>query len=159
MTNTKFRFPGFLFLSATLLVLVMLVSFTVSGQEMPKVYIVPMEDGFETFLAAAFIKKEVPITMTLEEEAATYIIIGSTAKGTNKWYDTVFGSEKDRNQGSIRLIRKEDKSVEWAATAGDKSRWFVGWKKGGKEKVANRLAKKLKKHFSDKAKKTSKEKS
>jgi len=87
----------------------------------PKVFIAPMENNFNTFLAAALIKNQVPVTITTDETQADYIISGGAVKGQNKWYDTVFGSEKDRNQGSIQLLRVSDKSVAWAGAAGDKS--------------------------------------
>ena len=125
---------------------------TTYAQERPKVFVADMEGGFDSFVMAALIKKEVPLDITKDEKLADYIIVGETVKGNNKWYDTVFGNEKARDQGSIQLIRVEDRAVEWAGNAGDKARFFSGWKKDGKEKVANRLAKKLKKHFDKKAK-------
>lgn len=134
------------------IVILLTLSGFLNAQERPLVFVAEMEGGFDSFITAAMIKKGVPLDITKEESSADYIIAGGAVKGNNKWYDTVFGVEKDRNQGSIQLIRVRDKVVEFAANAGDKSRWFTGWKKGGQEKVANRLAKKLKEHFDDKAK-------
>ncbi len=106
-----------------------------------------MDEGFHTFITASLIREKVPVTVTADEAEADFIITGNSVKGNNKWYDTVFGSEKDRNQGSIQMIRVSDKSVVWAGSAGDKSFWFNEFKKGGKQKVADRLAKRMKKEY------------
>lgn len=113
----------------------------------PKVFIAPMEEGFDSFIAAALIKNKVPVMITTDETQAEYIITGRAVKGQNKWYDTVFGAERDRNQGSIQLLRVSDKSVAWAGSAGDKSFWYGAMKRGGQAKVSNRLARQMKKEF------------
>lgn len=110
----------------------------------PRVYIAPTQDGFGNFISAALLENKVPVQITASEETADYIIVSSSAKGQNKWYDTVFGNEKDRNQGSMKLIRVSDKTVVWASASGDKSFWFSEFKSMGQSKVANRLARKMK---------------
>jgi hypothetical protein len=113
----------------------------------PKVFIAPMDDGFDSFLAAAILDNKVPLTITMEECSAAYIIIGQAVRGQSKWYDTVFGAERDRNQGSIKLLKVSDKTVVWAGAAGDRSLWWGALKSGGQKKVANRLARELKKEY------------
>lgn len=123
-------------------------SITASAQtSLPKVYIAPMQEGFDSFIAAAFIKNKVPVSITSVESEAQYVISGQAVKGQNKWYDTVFGSERDRNQGSIKMLKVADKSVVWAGSAGDKSFWWGSLKRGGQSKVANRLARQIKKDY------------
>ncbi len=135
----------------TLLLCVLLLTFvfTASAQtnSLPKVYVAPMQDGFDSFISAALIKNKVPVVVTTDESTADYIITGQAVKGQNKWYDTVFGAERDRNQGSIKLLRVSDKSIAWAGAAGDKSFWWGAMKGGGQAKVSNRLARQLKKEF------------
>ncbi len=92
-------------------------------------------------------KKKLSLKLVLDDESAEYVITGGSVKGDNKWHDTVFGTEKDRNQGSIMVIKKSDKSVAWAGAAGDKSLFVPGWIGSGQKKVANRLADKLKKEL------------
>ena len=113
----------------------------------PKVFIAPMSEGFDSFLAAALLDNEVPVTITVDECLAAYIIVGQAVRGQNKWYDTVFGAERDRNQGSIKLLKVSDKTVVWAGAAGDRSLWWGALKSGGQKKVANRLARELKKEY------------
>lgn len=110
----------------------------------PKMFIAPTQDGFGNFISAALLENKVPVDVTVSEETADYIIVSSSAKGQNKWYDTVFGTEKDRNQGSMKVIRVSDQTVVWASASGDKSFWFGGIKNMGQAKVANRLARKMK---------------
>jgi len=107
-----------------------------------------MERGLNDFLTAAFFKKQVPVQIVVTEEGAEYILKGISIKGESKWYDTVFGDEKDRNQGSITLLRVSDRSIAWAGSAGDRRGfWDPVWTRTGQRKVAERLAKKIKKEY------------
>jgi len=91
-------------------------------------------------------RKETPCFNVADESLADFIVVGGTNKGTHKWYDTVFGSgyERDRNQGSVRIIRVRDKTIIWGAQKGDRSLWWGALKKGGKRKVAERLVNEMK---------------
>ena len=129
------------------ILLLLLLAAGVFAQQQAKVYIVPMENDFDTFLSAAIISKKVPVLITLDEASADYVIVGASVKGDNKWSDTIFGNEKDRNQGSVKVVNPKDKTIVFAASAGDKSFWFSGLKKTGQKKVAERLADKLKDYF------------
>jgi hypothetical protein len=134
------------FCSITGSILILLV-FCIGANAQSKVYITPMENDFDNFLSAAMIAKKVNVVITLDESAADFIIVGTTTKGDNKWSDTIFGNEKDRNQGSVKVINPKDKTIVFATAAGDKSFWFSGIKRTGQKKVAERLADKLKDHF------------
>jgi hypothetical protein len=108
-------------------------------------FVAPMEEGFDGFISAVMLSKKVPATIVADEAQADFIVVGGTAKGVHKWYDTVFtGYERDRNQGNVRVIRVRDKTVVWAAEAGDRSFWWGPLKKGGRRKVAERLVNKMK---------------
>ena len=129
----------------TVLSLLFLLSVTVWSQ--PRLYLAPMEGGFDSFLAAALIETEVPVLITTDEATADFIVTGQAVKGQNRWYDTVFGAERDRNQGSIKLLKVSDRTVVWAGAAGDRSIWWGALKSGGQKKVASRLARQLKKDY------------
>lgn len=109
-------------------------------------FVAPMEEGFDGLISALMIEKKLPLRVVADENLADFIVVGNTNKGVHKWYDTVFGSgyERDRNQGSLRVIRVRDRTVIWGAQKGDRSFWFGALKKGGKRKVAERLVNKMK---------------
>jgi hypothetical protein len=109
-------------------------------------FIAPMDEGFDGLISALMLEKKLPLSIVADENLADFIVVGSTNKGTHKWYDTVFGSgyERDRNQGSLRVIRVRDKTVIWGAQKGDRSLWWGALKKGGKRKVAERLVNEMK---------------
>ena|SRR5688572_18739409 len=106
----------------------------------PKVFVAPMENGFDAFVTAALVREKVPVVIVTDEALADYIITGVAVKGSNKWYDTFFDKGKDRNQGSITVLYRAEKTVAWAGAAGDRSFWFASIKKTGFQKVAGRLA-------------------
>jgi len=109
-------------------------------------FVAPMEESFDGLITALMIEKKLPVSIVADENLADFIVVGGTNKGTHKWYDTVFGSgyERDRNQGSLRIIRVCDKTVIWGAQKGDRSLWWGALKKGGKRKVAERLVNEMK---------------
>lgn len=115
----------------------------------PRIFVAPTSDGFSSFVSSAFFENKLPILVTTDELSADYIVVSGGVKGQNRWYDTVFGVERDRNQGSMRLVRVRDKAVVWAASSGDRSLWWGGLKNMGLAKVANRLARKLKDDIPD----------
>lgn len=111
-----------------------------------KVFIAPMEGELHTFIAAEMVKKKIPLTVVMEESAAEFILTGGSRQtGDNKWYDTVFGTERDRNEGSVTMISVKDKSLAWAGEAGDRSLWFGPLKRGGQRKIADRIVSRMKK--------------
>jgi hypothetical protein len=118
-----------------------------------KFYIAPMPEGFDGMVAAQMISKKLPVTVVADERAADFIITGGTGKGVHKWYDTVCtGYERDRGQGTIRVVRVRDRTIVWAGDAGDRSLWWGPLKRGGQRKVADRLVGKMKSHLFKKAK-------
>lgn len=111
-----------------------------------KIYIAKMENDLHTYISAEISKKKVPVTLVIEEEAAEYILTGGSRQtGDNKWYDTVFGTERDRNEGAIQLLSVKEKTIVWSGEAGDRSLWWGALKRGGQRKVADRLVNRMKK--------------
>lgn len=112
----------------------------------PKAYIAPMDYGFDDFLTAAFLKQKVPFKIVLSDEDADFVISGSAVKEGSRWHDPVYG-ERDRNQASIKLVKLADKTIVWAGSAGDKSIFSGTFTTDGMRKVAERLAKMIKKEY------------
>lgn len=140
-----------------LVLLSVIVSVPVVAQEpapnpndKPSVFIRPTEDGFETFIAAAIVKKKVPVTVTRKEEGATYIL-EATAIETQKvstgakWANCLFAycaGNDDKGSTSVQLLR------------GDEVAWSYSVNKGrgqkNKQSLAESIAKHLKGQFFDK---------
>jgi hypothetical protein len=110
-----------------------------------RIYISPMEGKLEGFIAAELVKKKLPIVVVIDDKEADYIIAGASIKGDDKWYHSVFGTGKDKNEGNIQVISVKNKTVVWAGEAGDRSLWWGDIRRGGQRRVADRLIDKMKK--------------
>lgn len=115
----------------------------------PTVFIRPTEDGFQTYLAAAILKKKVPVAVTAKEEGATYIL-EATAIETKKvstgakWANCLFAycaGNDDKGSTSVQLLK------------GDEIAWSYSVNKGrgqkNKQSLAEAIAKHLKSDFFD----------
>lgn len=68
-----------------------------------KVYVAPM-DGFETFLKAALIKKEVPLVIVEKKEEADFEITGSSnSQKAGVAKKLILGSWQSREEATINL--------------------------------------------------------
>jgi hypothetical protein len=117
------------------------------AQEPQRLFIAPMERDFETYMMAAILKNKLPVVIVTDEKQADYVVSGNAVKGPHKWYDTIFGASRDREQASIKLLRRTDQTIAWAGSAGDKSLWLGSYKGGGMAKVANRLARQMRDNY------------
>jgi len=109
-----------------------------------KVYIAPMENGLDGFIAAEVLKQKIPILIVTEETAADFVLTGASLKADDHWYNVVFGG-KDKNEGNVRLLDTKEKVLIWAGEAGDRSLWWGNLKRGGQRKVADRIIRQMKK--------------
>jgi len=108
-----------------------------------KVYIAPM-DGFETYLAAAFRKKEVPLTITTEPEYADFVISGTHENKNAGWAKTIFlGDARSSASASIQVVNMRTKVVVFADSS------HRGSANRGERSTAEKLAKYLKKKIED----------
>jgi hypothetical protein len=113
-----------------------------------KIFVEQMGNNFDQYLVAALSKElegRITVVTTAADADATFKggSIGE-AKGTP---DTVARRVlgMDVTSGAISLISKDGKVVLWAGEAGDKSIFLVGARRTGQRKVAERLAKDLRK--------------
>lgn len=116
-----------------------------------KMFIAPMENGLDGFIAPEIVKKKIPLVVVTEETQADYILTGASLKADDHWYNTVFGG-KDKNEGNVRLLNVKTKEMIWAGEAGDRSLWWGNLKRGGERKVADRIVEQLKKFIKDSGK-------
>lgn len=80
---------------------------TVSNARIPsgsKVYVAPMEGGFDNFIIAGFQKKNVPLIVVADKTKADYEISGIEESEKAGWAKMLFmGSQQSREQGSIKV--------------------------------------------------------
>jgi hypothetical protein len=108
-----------------------------------KVFIAPMENGLDGFIAPEIIKKKLPVIIVTDEKDADYVLSGASIKADDKWYNVVFGG-KDKNEGNVRLLDVKTKQMVWAGEAGDRSLWWGTFRRGGQRKVADRIVSEMK---------------
>lgn len=109
-----------------------------------RVFIATMEGGLHTFITAEMVKEHLPVTLVTDEASADYIINGAAIAGEDRWYHSVFGTGRDRNEGSIQVVRVADRTVIWAGEAGDRSLLWGNLRRGGRRRIADRLVDQMK---------------
>jgi hypothetical protein len=91
---------------------------TVNGAKIPsgsKVFVSPMEGGFENFIIAGFQKKGVPLVVMANNDKADYEISGIEESEKAGWAKMLFmGSQQSREQGSIKITDLKTNAVIFA---------------------------------------------
>lgn len=105
---------------------------------------------FESYLAAALRKKEVPVLIVTVREDADFIIEGTSERKKAGWAKTIFGSGLDSASASITVTNLRTGVVAYADSShrNDAAR--------GQRSTAEKLAKYLKKKIEDDEKKVAK---
>jgi hypothetical protein len=104
-----------------------------------KVFITPIEGGFDTYLSAALVKKEVPLTVTTIKDKADFEITAIAESEKAGWAKMAFlGSGQSNEQASIKVVNLKTGVVAfaYAANKGSATR--------GKQSAAESCAKHLK---------------
>lgn len=86
-----------------------------------EVYIAPM-DGYETYLAAAFEKKKVPLVLVVDENQAQYVVQGTSEEkkaGVAKML--VFGQIHSDDVASVQLVEKKSGTIVFAYAVNKKN--------------------------------------
>jgi hypothetical protein len=104
-----------------------------------RIFIAPIEGGFDTFLAAAIIKKQVPVVIVTERGKADYEISGIANTEKAGWAKMLFmGVDNSNDMASIKVVYlKSDEVVYgYSVRKGNSYR--------GKQSAAEACAKHLK---------------
>lgn len=116
-------------------------------QEKPSLYITPTPDGFEMYLAAAMLKKGVPVTVLDHEEGSTYTLkaalietkqVGGGTKLVNCLFAFCAGNE-DTSNTSVQLVQAG--TIKWSYSVNK------GRGKKNRQSMAESIAKHLKSEF------------
>lgn len=104
-----------------------------------RIYIAPIEGGFDTFLAAAIIKKQVPVIVVTDRTKADYEITGIASTERAGWAKMLFmGVDNSNDLASIKVVELKSSEVVYgyAVKKGNSYR--------GKQSAAEACAKHLK---------------
>ena len=116
-----------------------------SAEVMPNsVFISPM-NGFESYLAAAFEKKKVPLTIVADQARAAYVITGtSEEKKAGAAKMLVFGQIHSDNAASVQMVDQKTGAVVFAYAVNKKNTLH------GQQTTAEACAKHLKEQLEKK---------
>lgn len=104
-----------------------------------RIYIAPIEGGFDTFLAAAIIKKQVPVTVVTDRTKADYEVTGISSTEKAGWAKMLFmGVDNSNDMASIKVvdIKSDEVVYGYSVRKGNSYR--------GKQSAAEACAKHLK---------------
>ncbi len=104
-----------------------------------RIYIAPIEGGFDTYLAAAIIKKQVPVVVVTDRTKAEYEITGIASSEKAGWAKMLFmGMDNSNDMASIKVVELKSSEVVYgyAVRKGNSAR--------GKQSAAEACAKHLK---------------
>ena len=79
-----------------------------------KIYVAPMENGFETYIVAGMVKKKVPVTMVNDRSQADFEITGVSDTERAGWAKMLFlGTDRTNENASIKLTNLRSGLVVW----------------------------------------------
>jgi hypothetical protein len=113
-----------------------------------RIYVDPMDGGFDTFLVAAIVKKQVPVTVVTNKTKADYEISGIAESDKAGWAKMLFmGSEQSTEMASVKIVELKSGDVVfgYAVHKGNSYR--------GKQSAAEACAKHLKNKIENPAQK------
>lgn len=104
-----------------------------------RIYIAPIEGGFDIFLAAAIIKKQVPVTVVTDRTKADYEVTGISSSEKAGWAKMLFmGVDNSNDMASIKVVDIKSNEVVYGYSV------RKGNSYRGKQSAAEACAKHLK---------------
>ena len=104
-----------------------------------RLYIAPIEGGFDTFLAAAIIKKQVPVVVVTDRTKADYEVSGIANTERAGWAKMLFmGVDNSNDMASIKVVEIKSNEVVYGYSV------RKGNSYRGKQSAAEACAKHLK---------------
>jgi hypothetical protein len=104
-----------------------------------RIYIAPIEGGFDTYLAAAIVKKQVPVVVVTDRAKADYEITGIANSEKAGWAKMLFmGVDNSNDMASIKVVDIKNSEVVYGYSV------HKGNSARGKQSAAEACAKHLK---------------
>jgi hypothetical protein len=102
-----------------------------------RIYVAPM-NGFETFVVAALIKKQVPVTIVNSRDKADYEITGASETQKANWAKMlVFGSQQSHEEASVVVSNIKTETVVYGYNV-NKSNSYKG-RQSSSEAIAKHI--------------------
>jgi hypothetical protein len=80
-----------------------------------KVFITPIEGGFEIYLAAALVKKDVPLVIVNDRSRADFEITGISESEKAGWAKMLFlSSQQSNEQASMKVVNLKSEVIAFA---------------------------------------------
>jgi len=96
-----------------------------------RIYIAPIEGGFDTFLAAAIIKKQVPVVVVTDRAKADYEITGIANSEKAGWAKMLFmGVDTSNDMASIKVVEIKSNEVVYGYSVRGLREAFEGKNRG-----------------------------
>ncbi|HZR25099.1 MAG TPA: hypothetical protein VFA59_16005 [Vicinamibacterales bacterium] len=107
-----------------------------------RLYIAPIEGGYDTYLAAAMHSKQVPLVLVTDRAKADFELSGVTESERASWAKIAFlGSTSTNEQASIKIINIKSGTIVFGYNV-NKSNSFKG-KQSSSEACAKHLKEKI----------------
>ena len=108
---------------------------TPSPARAPRIYIEPQEQGFESYIATAILKKHVPAVVTAKKDEAQYILTDvARSRGVGAY---------GYSRATVQLIDARTQEVVWSYYV---RKYFAGAQPSEAEAIAKHLKDFLEKH-------------
>src|SRR5690242_12619888 len=79
-----------------------------------RVFIAPIEGGYDIYLSAAMHKKEVPVVIVSDKAKADFELSGVTESEKAGWAKVVFwGNSNSAEQASVKVVNLKTGTVVW----------------------------------------------
>jgi hypothetical protein len=91
---------------------------TIAKEPLPKgarLYVAPIENGFETYIIAGLEKKKVPVVVVADRSKADYELTGVSASDKAGWAKMLFmGSQQTNETASVKIVKLDSGDVVFA---------------------------------------------
>jgi hypothetical protein len=121
----------------------------ITNESFPKgarLYVAPIQNGFETYIVAGLEKKKVPIVLVVDRGKADYELSGVSDSDKAGWAKMLFlGSQQTNESSSIKIVNLKTGNVVFAYSV-NKTNSFRGKQSAG-EAVAKHINEKIENRY------------
>jgi len=111
-----------------------------------RIFLAPMPNGFETYVAAGLEKKKVPVVVVIDRDKADYELSGVSDTDRAGWAKMLFlGSQQTNETASIKIVNLKTGNIVFAYSV-NKTNSYKGKQSAG-EAVAKHINEKIENRY------------